>query len=175
MKKKFYLSILLAPFMFLASCNESENGKGQSFTTDFENLAGWVDNPAIIKCDAHSGKWASVANKLKPYSHTFKIKLRDVGDKTLQKVNVSAWCYVGDLPCDAKLVTAINSPEKENAMWEGKPLTSIIREKGKWMQINASYRLNRGGLNNPDNTLLVYVWNLSDANVLVDDISVSFE
>lgn len=173
MKTLFYTLLIVSASFILTSCNETSSGL--TYFNDFENMHPWISDSTLKKGLAHSGSYAIKAASPWEFGIGLKLKFSDISYKPLKKIKISAWINLTDTIADAVLVTGINAPDKPNVFYETKVLNRIIREKDKWVEIEAEYFINKESLNKPENTILVYVWNKSKQAVLMDDLKVSFE
>lgn len=173
MKNSIYLLLILFAAFALTSCEEKKSSL--SFFNDFDNSKPWSLDTTIIRGNAHSGEYAIKVGVPREYSIGFKMKCKEISSNPLKKIKVSVWVNLSDILSEAVLVTGINSVSTPNIFYDSKPLKSIVKQNDKWTEVTAEYFINKGEINKPENTVLVYIWNKGLKPILMDDLKISFE
>lgn len=172
---KHAVHFLFALFVAFAFTSCEEKTSKLSFLNDFDNSKPWTLDTTLVKGTAHSGDYAVKVASPREYSIGFHMKCKEISNNPLKKIKISVWVNLNDTSSEAVLVTGINSVSAPNVFYDSKPLKSIVKEKDKWTEITTEYFINKGDINKPENTILVYIWNRELKPILMDDLKISFE
>lgn len=138
-----YLASSLA-VVLLASCNYQRAyppvREHQVFFNDFENLAGWLPEPApsLTTERAHSGRYSVKVDPEHPFSITYHLKLGDTFSMRPRRMRLSAWAWVEDSSDDAQLtfsMSAANDPQEKSKLYTQAFLANNWPYK-RWTQIS---------------------------------------
>ena len=177
MKTKFIIAGLL--ISALHGCSDGPKQEGLRFFNDFESLKGWAKAPTMItlaKGTAYSGNYALRMDTMAAYSQAFQLKFKDISNKPIKKVKFSVYAMFPSVNtnCQAKIVAAVDGPDKPNLFWDAVHIQDFVKESNKWVQVTGEVNMQKNGLNNPENTFILYVWNTGKQVVFADDFELEF-
>jgi hypothetical protein len=131
-------------------------------------------NGALYKGIAHSGKYSIKAFGKNSYSLSVERRAGDIGLENLGAVAMSAWVYVfpGKNDPVANFVFAASN-ESINIAWKGINVAGNDVPRGKWFKISGLFDLSDVKFK-PDTKLVIYFWNNSNTDILIDDFYIVF-
>jgi hypothetical protein len=168
MKKLLQLFILVS----LAGCSKPVQ-KGMVYFNDFESIKGWTD-VLLDKKPVHSGIYSNRIDTGHVYSENLKLAFKEISDYKVNKVKISVWVLIPDSSIKGKLVMEINQPDKKNLFWLGKDLKDYVKKYGEWVELKEEFTLVKKEILLPQNSIKLFVWNLSKKPMYVDDMRVEF-
>ncbi len=129
----------------------------------------------LYKGIAHSGKFSAKAFGKNSYSAALEKTAGEIGEAHLSAVSVSAWLYVfpGRNEPLGSFVFSANTPLGANFCWKGIHVEGPEVPRGKWFKISGYFDLSDVQFK-PDSKILIYFWNNSSTDILVDDYYVVF-
>jgi hypothetical protein len=147
---------------------------------DFENIVGWVNDPTnnnytVEKGNAYSGHYYSHINANMHFSYIFRSKFRDLTEKKIYWIRVSAKCKKGDT--DVKRATVacnIQDTLGTTVHWQELPLRSDFYGKNdEWITVVKTFEIS--SKYKPSHYVGVFFWN-GDKNddMKIDDFKVEF-
>ena len=169
MKKKLYPLLFAA---LLIGCSKPTQ-KGLVYFNDFESIKGWTDI-LLEKKPVHSGIYSNRLDSVHVYGENLKLTFREIAPAILKKVKISVWVFIPDASIKGKLVMEINQPDKKNVFWIGKDLTDHVHKYGEWVEVVQEFTLVKKALLLPENSIKIFVWNLSKKQMYIDDMRVEF-
>jgi len=162
--------------VFISGCSGEPNRGALTFNNNIECIL-WEQSASSIKFDnAHSGNYVSKINSDNPYSTILNIRARDISDKPLKTVKVTAWFMLTSNTTEQSLVLDIrDSTNLQSIEWLNVDAASFNIVLNKWAQAELIVNLARNNRNNIDNVYRIYAVNSKNEPVYVDDFEVSFE
>jgi hypothetical protein len=141
---------------------------------DFEVDPNSGNTGKLYKGIAHSGQYSTKTFGKNSFSFAVERKAGDIGIENLGAVAMSAWVYVfpgKDDPSGSLVFTASN--DKINVAWKGVPVGGSDVPRGKWFKVSGMFDISDVKFR-PEYNLVFYFWNTSSADILVDDLYISF-
>jgi hypothetical protein len=164
----------LTTLVVLMGCSSEKKQHKLFYFNDFESMEGWSKFSTLVKGEGYSGNCCVRVDSLFEFSDGFNLKLREVSDKPIRKIKFSAYCLTKNANSKATLVIAVDSLNKPNISWTGIALNTVIKEHGKWEKISGEVDITGQGINNRQNSVILYLWNNSKGVSLIDDIEIEF-
>jgi hypothetical protein len=123
---------------------------------------------------AHSGQYSSKAFGKDSYSFSVERTAGEIGLDNLGAVSMSAWVYVfpGKVDPTGNMVFAASNGNI-NITWKAIIVSGKTIPHGKWFKISGMFDLSDVRFK-PDTKLVVYFWNTSRTDILVDDFYIVF-
>lgn len=173
-KEEFYIDDILINYNgTIAVSNTQTSQLNSNFFYDFENTEGLVGIENIKVTTAHSGKKACDLSSGIEYGPSVVKKVSDVVSTTLKKISTSIWIYsLVDNPNVVLTVSGVNS-KNETVFWDGKSSENRHFQKNQWTKINAQFGVPSEKIN-PDDKLVVNVWNKGKDAVIFDDLEIVY-
>jgi hypothetical protein len=141
---------------------------------DFELDPKSSNDGSLYKGIAHSGHYSTKAFGENSYSFSVERKASDIGLENLGAVAMSAWVYVfpGKNDPVGNFVFA-GSNGSINVVWKAITVNGQDIPRGKWFKISGMFDLSNVKFNS-DTKLVVYFWNNSKTDILLDDFYIVF-
>ena len=141
---------------------------------DFELDPKASNDGSLYKGIAHSGQYSTKVFGENSYSFSVERKASDIGLENLGAVAMSAWVYVfpGKNDPVGNFVFA-GSNGSINVVWKAIMVNGQDVPRGKWFKISGMFDLANVKFN-PDTKLVVYFWNNSKTDILIDDFYIVF-
>lgn len=168
--KKILCTLLVASAFI--GCSKHKQ-KGLVYFNDFESIKGWTDI-LLDKKPVHSGIYSNRLDTGHVYSENLKLYFKEISDHMVHKVKISVWVFIPDTSVHGKLVMEINQPDKKNLFWVGKSFNECVKKYGDWTEISQEFTLIKKEILLPQNSIKIFVWNLSKKPMYVDDMRVEF-
>jgi hypothetical protein len=172
---KLIFSFLMAAVIFTGCENKSQESTSKKpivFSNNMEPDPEWIGTETIKeRPNAHSGKSVSVTDSVNQYSLGFNKRAGDASEDKIKKVVFSYWIFFKNANCKANSVISIDGDGK-NIYWLGAPVQDRVKEYNKWVQVNEVFNIPVDI--KPDNSIKLYVWNVSKEEILVDDLHITF-
>lgn len=175
MKKIVYLLMLSG----LAACSSGSNeNTGADVITfnDFESSAGWgsIDDSALNKDLAHSGRYSIKVDPAREFSFTFETVLGKVSSTKIKRIRLEGWIYAPSAKATAELGLQVTDPDQGNKQvyGDGIKISDAVKDYGKWVKVSKDITL-------PDNIaathhLKLFLWRASSPEaVYADDLRIS--
>jgi len=162
------LFLIFCAAVALASC---QNHSKITFSQNFESTAGWYENSNIVKGSGHSGSYFTRTGENRDYSQTFTLKLSDISEKPVRRIDMGAWVRISGPLAKAKLVLSIESADSM-MYWQAIRTEDVSPKPGEWTRLYFTYDLPDNL--KPDNVVKVYLWNESKKEVDADDFDIHF-
>ena len=169
--KKLSFVLLLG---FLLACHEETKlEEAIVHQNDFESMLGWsdVDPGRLMKGLAHSGNYSTLTDSMHPYSLGFIRKLKEISDRPIKRIDMSAWVLTKSLDAKAGLVLSIESGGKPQ-FYKGINVLDSIQATQKWYVLRCRFDLPSDL--SMDNEVRMYLWNTGKDTVLADDFEIKF-
>lgn len=106
------------------------------------------------------------------YSPPIKRRAGDVADG-LASVACGFWLYCEDTDPRISIVLTVERGDGEQVAWFGKDLKASEHTPGKWERFNAEF-LMRETPAQPDDSLVLYIWNRDEEDLSIDDMDLFF-
>ena len=140
---------------------------------DFENLAGWGIDPALLARDhAHSGVCAISVDPGHEFSLTYENALGQLSAQKLRKVHLSAWVYLrGPAGGGGVLALQITDPAQGYKAIgnDGINLGEAVNEYNQWVAVSKDVVLPETATS--DSHLKVFLWRAGATQaVFADDL-----
>jgi hypothetical protein len=141
---------------------------------DFELDPKSSTNGSLYKGIAHSGHYSTKAYGENSYSFSVERKASNIGLENLGAVAMSAWVYVfpGKNDPVGNFVFA-GSNGSINVVWKAITVNGQDVPRGKWFKISGMFDLSNVKFKS-DTKLVVYFWNNSKTDILLDDFYIVF-
>jgi hypothetical protein len=147
---------------------------------DFENVAGWMNNPTnnshtVVRGEAYSGSYACRIHGASNFGFYYKNRLKDISDKKISWVKISGYCKAkSDRLNKASVVCNLEDDKGVLKSWEVAFLQRFTEgRKDKWIHFEKSFNINT--FSQPDYFLGAMVWSQDTTDeVLIDDFKIEF-
>ncbi|MEO5569816.1 MAG: hypothetical protein ABIT08_17795 [Bacteroidia bacterium] len=175
MKKTSNLLVLCVCLFLTNSCSHKEDKFKNNlyYANDYETAHGWYDDPRIIRCIAHSGKFACKIDKDHLFSTTFVSKINEISAQGLKKVAIKAWIKVENPKAWAKVVLEVRDTKDSIVFWNGGKTDEFTIRTGEWFPVSFNYDLPPNL--NPEGVIKIYLLNQAEEGLLTDDLEIQFE
>lgn len=168
MRRHITLLVFLSTVFF--SCSREETHNDLYYSTDYDQLSGWMLDYGLRKGEGHSGHWFLVADQANKYTLPFQIKLGDASQRPIVKAEVSAWLKVPVVPSGTLMVFSVDAPTG-TIFWKSVELKDQLSQKDTWTQVKATMNFLSGTIG-PDHILKAYFWANDGQLLMVDDMAV---
>jgi hypothetical protein len=142
-----------------------------TFHQNFDQFSGWTDMSGIVKGKGYSGDYFTRTGEGRDYSRTFSMKLGDISEKSIRRIDMGAWIRISEPGASAKLVLSIESGDS-TVYWQGLESVGISPKPGEWSRLYFTYDIPAGF--EPDFMVKVFLWNQSRKEVDADDFDIHF-
>jgi len=142
---------------------------------DFESGPQRGNSSDFYEGIAHTGKYSTKAFGKNSYSASVERTVREIGPGNLTAVGMSAWVYVfpGKNEVNGSFVFSANNAVGANLCWKGIHVSGDRVVRGKWFKISGYFDLSDITFK-PDSRILIYFWNNSNTDILIDDYYIVF-
>jgi hypothetical protein len=180
MNRIFSLLPLLC-FLWCSSCRPKYSPAPVYIAfNDFENVAGWISEPTnnnltVEKAGGYSGRCYSRINKNNHFSYIFRASFKELTDKKIYWVRVSAKCKKKDAKINrATVVCNIQDSTNTYVYWQELPLaTDFYGKTNEWVSIVKTFEIS--SKYRPSNYLGAFIWNGDkEDDLMIDDFRIEF-
>ncbi len=168
MKKVELVCLIFLSTLILGAC---QNHDKISISQDFEQMPGWNSHPNLVKGKGNSGFYFTRTGPDQDYSQTFSMKLVDISDKPIRRIDMGAWVRISSSLAKAKLVLSIESADSI-MYWQSIRSEDVNPKPGEWTRLYFTYDL--PVTIKPEHIVKMYLWNESKKEVDADDFDIHF-
>jgi len=172
--KSIFFSCIFTCLLMSSACNQASKQGGLNFFNNFDARKGWADISMLTSDESYSGKWATFADSLHPFGFTFKLKFYEISKQPIRAVRFNVRCKVTKFPSRAVFIVGVNSPANQNIYYEVTPMNENLMHENKWVELTGLAEFKEPGINNPDNEMVFYLYNLDKEMVYADDYHLEF-
>ena len=167
---KKFLGLVLIVFIGLG-CSTKQ--KGLIYFNDFESIKGWTS--LYLNKEPHrSGSFSNKLDSTNIYGLTFKLRFKDISDRSVKKVKVGFWVLLTEMNAQSKLVIQVDDKDKNKIFYIAKNIDEFVKAEKKWTKINLEFTFPSDNIILPDNVINIYAWNLSKKDIYIDDEKIEF-
>jgi predicted dithiol-disulfide oxidoreductase (DUF899 family) len=142
-----------------------------SFFNDCEKTVIWGQMHTLSDENAFSGRYASKTGKGNEYSITFEYPFQSIPDTARNTIQIECKLWMQSTDIDAKLVIQAKGDKMEE-YWYGELLSNHVHQTHSWEDFQLNFQI-------PDkikqaDLVKIYVFNVSNKTVLLDDFKIEF-
>lgn len=148
------------------------NGGQRAFANDMEGGTQWSQMHTAVEGRAHSGKKACQIGGKEKFSVTWTADMADMDTSAMDSVLVNLWLYQESLDHYAGIAIEA-SGDATGYLWDSTGLRRYTHTLEQWVQVQARLPLwpNIGAAQ----VVKLYLYNPSERNIWIDDLSIEFQ
>ncbi|MBL7924854.1 MAG: hypothetical protein JNL88_11700 [Bacteroidia bacterium] len=173
MKKSILVVLIFTGLLYLSACSE-EKETDTVFHVSFDEVAGFCNHAAIVSNTlSHSGLKCVQLNPDMVYGPTFSRKIGEVITFQPKRIKVRAYVRLDSPSSVVKLVCSIDNDSSKTIFWNALDSKSANLKAGNWEILEGVFEV--AGKNQPGYKFNLYPMYDKGGNILVDDLTFSFE